>query len=137
MLLAVMTSAPHSIPDPEVVAKARRRKFTSEYKRKIVEAADACSSPGDLGALLRREGLYSSHLSVWRQQRDEALATGLAPRKRGRKPAKNPLADRVAVLERTNARLEHELFKARTIIEVQKKVALLLGNPLLDVEASS
>lgn len=113
-------------PDPEVPAKAARRRYTSEYKKRILEEADRCTEPGDLGALLRREGLYSSLLSNWRQQREELLSRGLS-RKRGRKSRKNPLEGRVSQLERENARLRDELDKARTIIAVQKKVARLLG----------
>ena len=111
--------------DPEVAAVARRRRFTAEYKRRILEEADRCG-PGQVGALLRREGLYSSHLTKWRTQRELALRCGLAPRKRGRKPQDNPLAARVAELEHDNARLRGELKKAQIIIEVQKKVATLL-----------
>jgi transposase-like protein len=111
--------------DPEVSATARRRRFTAEYKRGILEEADRCG-PGQVGALLRREGLYSSHLTTWRKQREAALRSGLAPRKRGRKPQYNPLAERVAELERDNARLRGDLEKAEIIIEVQKKVATLL-----------
>ncbi len=110
-------------PDPEVVARARRRRFTTEYKLKILREADACTDTGQLSALLRREGLYSSHLAKWRQRR----AAGLAPRKRGRKPKRDPVARRVAELERENAKLREELRKAELIIDVQKKVARLVG----------
>lgn len=111
-------------PDPEVRATARRRRFTAAYKQQVLREAERCTAPGAIGALLRREGLYSSHLTTWRQQQ----AGGLEPRRRGRKPHKHPLAARVAQLERDNQRLQRELEKAQLIIEVQKKVARLLGN---------
>ena len=110
-------------PDPEVAAKARRRRFTAEYKERILAAAERCQRPGELGALLRREGLYSSHVQKWRQQR----RAGLRGRKRGRPAERNPLSARVAQLERENERLREQLEKAEVIIEVQKKVATLLG----------
>lgn len=118
-----------SDPDPEVPAKARRRRFTASYKLRILEEADRCTEPGEIGALLRREGLYSSLLSRWRQQREAGAEEALAPKKRGRKPQPaNPLAHRVAELERDNARLRGKLAKAETIIEVQKKLSRLLGS---------
>lgn len=118
-----------SDPDPEVPAAARRRRFTADYKRGILEQVDQCSESGEIGALLRREGLYSSHLAKWRQQRDAGALAGLTPKKRGRKAqAKDPQAQRVAKLERENARLRDHLEKAQTIIEVQKKLSKLLGN---------
>lgn len=119
-------------PDPEVAERPVRRRFTAAYKLRIVEQADALqSTPGGIGALLRREGLYSSHLSNWRTQRDSGALKALAPKKRGRKPAeKNPLTKRVAQLESANRRLQQRLEKAELIIEVQKKVAALLGNPI-------
>ena len=110
-------------PDPEVVARARRRRFTTEYKLRILREAEARTDTGQLGALLRREGLYSSHLAKWRQQR----TAGLTPRKRGRKPKRDPVVRRVAELERENAKLREELRKAELIIDVQKKVAQLVG----------
>jgi transposase-like protein len=110
-------------PDPEVAAKARRRRFTAEYKERILAEADRCAQPGAIGALLRREGLYSSHVQKWRQQR----RVGLQARTRGRPPERNPLGARVAQLERENARLRSDLEKAEIIIDVQKKVATLLG----------
>lgn len=125
---AARASARGSEPsDPEVPAIARRRSFTAEYKRGILEEADRCA-PGEVGALLRREGLYSSHLTNWRKEREMALRSGLAPRKRGRKSQRNPLAGRVAELERDNARLRVALEKAEIIIDVQKKVARLLND---------
>ena len=115
-------------PDPEVLAKGKRRQFSGEYKLKILEEADACNEPGATAALLRREGLYSSHLTAWRKaQRDGALR-GLASKKRGVKPKEsNPLVPKVRELEAKVARLERELHKAHTILDVQEKVAGLLG----------
>ena len=115
-----------SDPDPEVPEKARRRHFTAKYKLRILAKADR-SKPGEIGKLLRKEGLYSSHLSKWRQQREEGALAALAPKKRGRKPRPvDPQAKRVAELERENARLRQKLEKAETIIEVQKKLSQLL-----------
>jgi len=117
-----------SPPDPEVAEKKPRRKFTAKYKLQILREADECTEPGRLGALLRREGLYSSNLSIWRRQREEGLLDALSPRKRGRKEKeKNPLAPKVAQLERENERLRKKLKKAETIIDVQKKISEILG----------
>ena len=118
--------APTNIPDPEVVPKAKRRKFTAEYKRRILEEADNCTEAGQIGALLRREGLYSSHLTTWRRQRDQGAVKGLSPRKRGRKK-KDELEREVARLQRENERLQANLEQAETIIDVQKKLSKLLG----------
>ncbi len=121
------------VADPEVPEKARRRRFTAEYKLRVLQEADACNEPGEIGAVLRREGLYSSHLVVWRRQRAEGTLQGLRPRKRGRKAQqKNPLAKKVAELERENKRLERRLKQAEIIIDVQKKVSQILGVPLSD-----
>ena len=118
-------------PDPEVAERPVRRTFTAEFKRRVVEEAEACREAGDVGALLRRHGLYSSHLVAWRRQWKAGALAGLAPRKRGRQaPATNPLAATVAKLEREKARLEQRLTQAETIIEFQKKVSELLGIPL-------
>jgi transposase-like protein len=111
-----------------VPEKARRRRFSGAYKLRILQAVDACSEPGEIGALLRREGLYSSHLSKWRQQRDAGALAGLRPKKRGRKARPvDPQAKRIAQLERDNERLRHKLEQAETIIEVQKKLSRILG----------
>jgi len=120
-------------PDPEVVAKPKRRRFTAEYRLRILEEAERCTEPGEVGRLLRREGLYSSHLTSWRKaQRDGALR-GLASKKRGAKPkASNPLEPKVRELEVKVTRLEKELHKAHTILDVQEKVAGLLGFSLED-----
>ena len=118
------------VPSPEVLEKPARRRFTVEYKAKIVAEADACTEPGALGGLLRREGLYSSHLSAWRRQRDEGVLAGLRPKRRGRKAkAKNPLADEVTRLARENEQLKERLRQAEVIIDVQKKVSEMLNIP--------
>jgi len=113
--------------DPEVKANPERRQFSAEYKQRILEEADACTEPGQIGALLRREGLYSSNLINWRRQRSEGSLKGLSPKKRGPKP--DPLANENAALRRRIERLEAELKRAETIIEVQKKLSDLLGLP--------
>ena len=118
----------NSAPDPEVPEKKPRRKFTAKYKLRILDEADACTQPGQIGALLRREGLYSSNLTTWRNQKAEGLLQAMTPKKRGRKrKPKNPLAERVAHLEKENRRLQDKLKKAETIIEVQKKISEILG----------
>jgi transposase len=116
-----------ALPDPEVRPKAQHRHFTAEYKKRILDEADACTSSTQRGALVRREGLYSSHLTMWRRQRAQGSLDGLAPKKRGVKP--DPLALENARLRRENQRLEQQLARAEMIIEVQKKIALLLGLP--------
>jgi len=117
--------------DAEVTAKAKRRRFTAEYKRRILREADALVETGGVGEMLRREGLYSSHLSTWRRERERGELTGLAPKQRGRKahPDKGLMEDNQR-LARENARLEKRLAQAEAIIDVQKKVASLLGIPL-------
>ena len=114
------------IPDPEVVPKARRRQFTAEYKLRIVREADACTASGQVGSLLRREGLYSSYLSKWRQQREEGQLQALSAEKRGRK-GKDPSVEERAQLQRENERLRARLRQAEIIIDVQKKLSKLLG----------
>jgi transposase-like protein len=116
-----------NVPDPEVVVKAQRRRFTAEYKRRILQEADACTQHGEIGALLRREGLYSSHLNTWRRQRARGELQGLTPAKRGRKA--NPQAAENARLQRETERLKAQLARAELIIDVQKKVSQLLGLP--------
>jgi transposase-like protein len=116
--------------DPEVAAKAKRRQFTAEYKLRIVREAAAAKSPGEIGALLRREGLYSSHLADWRRQRERGELAGLSA-KRGRKPGPvNPLAKRVAELERDKRRLQRKLEQAELLLDIQKKASRLLEIPL-------
>lgn len=118
-------------PTPEVEARPKRRRFTGEDKRRILRQADACSH-GELGALLRREGLYSSHLEQWRRQRERGELEGLAPKKRGRKPAeRSPLAAEVAKLQREKAQLQHRLKQAEIIIACQKKLSLMLNLPTM------
>jgi len=120
------TKAPGRV-DPEVVPGPRRRAFTAEFKREVLAAADACTEVGAVGELLRRHGLYSSHLSEWRRQRDE----GLRPKRRGRKAnGQRALVEENAQLRREKARLEHRLAQAEVIIDVQKKLSVLLGIPL-------
>jgi transposase len=127
-------AAPVPVPDPEVPAKPKRRQFTAEYKRSIVEQAEACRDEGAIGALLRREGLYSSHLTTWRRQREQGELQALAPKKRGRKPTANPLADENQRLRTENACLSRRLQQAELIIDVQKKVSALLGISLPEVK---
>ena len=115
------------LPDPEVRPKAKHRQFTAEYKQRILDEADACVTSTQRGALVRREGLYSSHLTAWRRQRAHGVLDGLAPKKRGVKP--NPLALENAQLRREIERVQEQLHRAETIIEVQKKVSQLLGRP--------
>lgn len=125
---------PPARPDPEIPEKPLRRQFSAEYKLRILREADTCQE-GEVGALLRREGLYSSHLSSWRRQLEEGALDGLSPKKRGRKGKfKNPLARRVAELERENQLLKQRLGQAETIIEFQKKVSEVLGIPLKNPE---
>jgi transposase-like protein len=115
------------VPDPEVVPRAKRRQFSGKYKLRILAEADQCTQRGEIGALLRREGLYSSHLTTWRKQRDRGQLEGLTPKKRGRKP--DPQAAELARLQRENERLQARLEQAETIIEVQKKLSQMLGLP--------
>lgn len=116
------------VPNPEVPAKAQRRKFTAEYKLRIVREAERCKEPGEIGALLRREGLYSSLLSAWRRDVEHGARTALRSKKRG--PKARMVDPRVKELERDNARLRKRLEHAELIIAVQKKVSTLLGIPL-------
>jgi transposase len=112
-------------PNPEVVPKAERRKYPVAYKLRILAEADACARPGEIGALLRREGIYRSLLDKWRQQRRQGTLQALAPQKRG--PKVDPQAAEIARLRHENERLQKRLQQAETIIEVQKKLSLLLG----------
>ena len=121
-------AAPSAAPDPEVRAVAKRRQFNAAYKLSVLEEADRCSSPGMIGALLRREGLYSSHLTMWRRER-EAGALAALGRRRGRRATLTAEQKRLAASQAQNARLQRELEQARTIIEVQKKLCTLLGLP--------
>ena len=118
---------PYPVPDPEVSLKAKRRTFSAEYKLRILNEASACRTPGERGALLRREGLYSSHLTHWRRELRDGALNGLQPKKRG--PKSDPVAVENAQLKREIARLQAKLERAETIIEVQKKLSQLLGLP--------
>jgi transposase len=118
-------------PDPEVIDKPRRRRFSAAYKVRILEEVDRCTEPGEVGRLLRREGLYSSSLTAWRKAARKGTLKALS-KKRGRKAQRNPLEEKVRKLERRNARLEEELRKAQLIMDVQGKVAGLLGFSLED-----
>ena len=129
-------TAKTGIPDPEVVPTARRRRFSAEYKLRILEEADACTGPGEVGALLRREGIYSSYLSRWRRERDQGQLEALNPKKRGPKISVDEAqAKEMAKLQRENERLQARLAQAEMIIEVQKKLSQLLG--LSPVESES
>lgn len=134
----VASVPPQGLPDPELVERPQRRTFTADYKRRILREADACKRPGEIGALLRREGLYTSHLSEWRKQRDQGALAG-AGVARGRRP-KNPLQVENEQLRRRLERAEAELAKAHKVIEVQGKVSALLGvllEPGSDVSTGS
>ena len=113
-------------PDPEVPERARRRQFTAAYKLRILEEADGCTAPGQLGALLRREGLYSSHLAVWRKQRAQGTLAALGPQRRGRPTTAAPRSELMR-LRQENERLTRQLAAAEAIVEIQKKVSALLG----------
>lgn len=129
---AARSGVPERATSPD---RPKRRRFTAEYKLRVVRDADAALASGVEGAvgeLLRREGLYSSHLAEWRSLRDGGELAGLTPKKRGPKSRKNPLADELERLQRENAKLKHELFKANAVISVQKKVASLLGETLAE-----
>ena len=112
-------------PDPQVIPKAERRRFSAEYKQRILVEADACTERGQIGALLRREGLYSSHLDKWRTQHERGVLQALTPQKRGPKP--DPQAAEIAKLRHENEQLRTRLQRAEHIIDVQKKLAELLG----------
>lgn len=118
--------SPNDISDPEVMPKAKRCKFSAKYKLRVLDEADNCTEPGQIGALLRREGLYSSHLSTWRRQREQGLLEALSPKQRGRKE-KDELDRELSRLRRENERLQDRLEQAETIIDVQKKLSRLLG----------
>ena len=123
-------------PDPEVAAKGKRRRFTAEYKRRILAKADRCSGDGDIGALLRREGLHSSHLANWRAARDRGdIAVDATPRKRGPKAKPiDPSTKRIAELERELAKVRARAERAEFLVEMQKKMAQILGRPLPNEE---
>lgn len=125
------------IPEVEVTEKAARRRFSTEYKRKILKEADACTREGEIGALLRREGLYSSHLAVWRAARERGEIAGLAPRKRGPKVAPADPRDRKIVeLERETRRWKARAERAEALVDLQKKVSMILGIALPESEVN-
>jgi len=131
----VGAASPHPagsiLPNPEVVARPTRRRFTAEDKLRILKLADACTAVGSLGTLLRAEGLYASNLTTWRRQRTEGVLSALTPQKRGRKVStQHPLRAENEILRQENARLSTRLKQAELIIEVQKKVSQILGLPL-------
>jgi len=129
-----LAAAATPVPDPEVSARPRRRRFSAEYKAQILEEAGRCTQPGQIGALLRREGLVSSQLTLWRRQYRRGVLKALRDDKRGRKPIHDPRDRELDRLRRENARLTKKLKQAETIIEIQKKVAALLGNPIETTE---
>ncbi len=114
-------------PDPEVPERATRRRFTTAYKLKVLREADRCREPGAIGALLRREGLYSSHLTAWRKQRDAGALEALSSRKRGAKPKRTREERELERVQRENARLRHKQAQEEEIIAVQKKLSEVLG----------
>ena len=124
---SVGESAKTSQPDPEVSSSRRRRNLTAAYKLKILQKIDECTEPGQVGALLRREGLYSSNITRWRNQREQGILTAMTPKKRGRKKVKDPTTDEVTRLQKENERLRKKLWQAEQIIEVQKKISEILG----------
>ena len=117
-----------------MIARPRRRSFTAEYKRSILDQADAAEDSGTVGLLLRREGLYSSHLTTWKRQRKQGSIDALTPKKRGPKVVVSPLVKENRELQAANVRLTKKLQNAELIIEVQKKVAALLGNPISNIQ---
>jgi len=128
-------SSPRGVPDPELAERPRRRRFTAEYKLRVLRAAEACTRKGEIGALLRREGLYTSHLTAWRKQRDAGALEGLAPRKRGpRGPSPEQVENQR--LRRRAERAEAELETARRVIEVQGNVSALLEDLLAPKSAT-
>ena len=119
---------PAGVPDPAVEAKPKRRRFTAEYKLRLLREVERAKGAGEVGAILRREGLYSSHLVSWRRERDRVAKAGLAARQRG--PQARVKDPRVQQLERENARLRRRLQRVETMLEIQKKASELLGIPL-------
>lgn len=123
-------------PNPEVLEKPKRRRFRAEYKAEIVQAAARCTEPGQIGALLRREGLYSSQLAEWRKQYRVSARAGLQEKRRGRKPKQSALEKENERLQKENKRLEERLDQAETVIDIQKKISKILGikQPDLKIE---
>ena len=133
MLEEINEKVREEMPKIEVIAKAKRKQFSAAEKLRILREVDACQSSGEIGALLRREGIYSSYLTTWRRQRERGELDGLAPQKRGPKP--DPQALEIERLRRENARLQERLRQAELIIDVQKKVARMLGETTEQDEA--
>ena len=131
---AAPTVSRSPVPDSEVIARPRRRSFTAEYKRSVLDQADSAQDCGAIGALLRREGLYSSHLTTWRRQREQGEIDALTPQKRGPKVVVSPLVKKNREQEAVIARLTKKLQNAELIIAVQKKVAALMGNPIPNIQ---
>lgn len=132
--MSVERMNPQVAPDPQIVPKAERRRFSAEYKLRILAEADGCTGRGQIGALLRREGLYSSHLDKWRQQRQQGVLKALAPQKRGRKP--DPQAEEISRLRSENEQLRARLQRAEHIIDVQKKLAELFGTQAAETSSN-
>ncbi|MCI0729131.1 MAG: hypothetical protein L0332_20770 [Chloroflexi bacterium] len=128
---------PGGRPEPEVVPCGQRRRFTAAYKQWILEEAERCDQPGQVGALLRREGLYSSHLHTWRRQRAAGQLQGLAVQQRGRKSQQDGQAAEIAGLKRENDRLRKQLEQAELIIAAQKKLAQALEQTLTGSEEAN
>ncbi len=130
MDMSTSLEAPRMAAETEVTAKATRRRFTNAEKLRVLREVDGCRKPGELGALLRREGLYSSHVSAWRRARERGELAGSTSRPRGPQPKPvDPRDKKIAELERSTRRLQARLERAEGLIEVQKKVAALLGTP--------
>ena len=128
MMMGTMDVMPLSTSEVEVMAKPTRRRYSAEYKLRILREADASTRGGEIGALLRREGLYSSNLTAWRKQREKRELEGLGQKRRGPLPKENnPLADKVKALERETARLRARAERAEGLVELQKKVSEILG----------
>ena len=133
-----MAMRPSAGQEVEVLARPERRRFSREYKRRIVREADQCRKPGEIGALLRREGLYSSQLSAWRAARERGELGGQGTRRRGPKGKKpDPRVKRIAELERENRRLRKRAERAEALVEVQKKLSELLGVELPESDERS
>ena len=127
-MMGTMDVMPLSTSEVEVMAKPTRRRYSAEYKVRILREADTITRHGEIGALLRREGLYSSNLTAWRKQREKGELEGLSQKRRGPLPKeKNPLADKVKALERETARLRARAERAEGLVELQKKVSEILG----------
>ena len=133
-----VVSLPAGRPATEVTAKAKRRRFTAEEKRRVLQAAAACTQRGELGALLRREGLYSSHLMKWREQAERGQIAGLTPRRRGPEPKVVDARDQqLAEQQRLIAKLTRRVQRAEAIIDVQKKLSQVLGIALPPIDDES